>query len=285
MRTLFRLSLLTIATLACLFSCKTVSQEEVSKPLAKVDDRILTLSDLEKAIPHNLSKNDSVAFTQNYINRWVKSQLLLRKAELNLTPEEKDLEQILNDYRASLLIHKYQQKLMLQKYTPLITTQEIEAYYNEMSVNFKLNEHIIQGIFIKVPLNAPKLNKLKQWYRSENPEDYIRLEEYCYQNAQKFDNFLDRWVALHEISELLPKPMPNHPQFLDYNKFYETKDSTSHYLVSIRAYHKMEEVAPVNYVEDKIKAILLNKKRLEFIQNLGDELYDEGLKQKVIKFY
>ena len=279
-----RLSILAL-TVTCLFSCKDVSNEDVSQPLARVDNRFLTVDELEKAIPNNLGKNDSVAFTQNYINRWVKSQLLLRKAELNLTPEEKDVEQILNDYRASLLIHKYQQKLLLQKYTPLITQQEIEAYYNKMSDNFKLNSPIIQGMFIKVPLNTPNFDKLRKWYRSENPEDYISLEEYCFQYAQKFDVFLDRWVNMSEISDLLPKPFPKHPMFLDYNKFYETKDSTSHYLVSISAFRKAEESAPVSYVEDKIKAILLNKKRIEFIQNLEEELYNEGLKQKVIKFY
>ena len=284
MKILYRLSIL-ILVLCILSTCSEVTQGEAAKPLAKVDDRVLTLTELEKAIPENLSKNDSIAFTQNYINRWVKSALLLRKAELNLTPEEKDVEQILNDYRASLLIHKYQQKLLLQKYTPLITISEIQSYYDKMSENFKLDQNVIKGVFIKVPLNAPNLYDLRSWYRSEDPDDINALEEYCYQNAQKFENFLDRWVPLNEISELLPKPLPNHSHFLDYNKFYETTDSISRYFVSIRAFHKTDETAPVSYVEDKIKAILLNKKRIEFIQNLEEELYNEGLKQKIIKFY
>ncbi|MGQ1783769.1 hypothetical protein [Saccharicrinis sp. GN24d3] len=276
---------LLVAAILCFSACKNVAPDEDDVPLAKVDNRILTLSELEKAVPGNLSKNDSIAFTQNYINRWVKSALLLRKAELNLTPEEKDVDQILSDYRASLLIHRYQQKLLLQKYVPLISSQEIEAYYNKMSENFKLDRDIIQGVFVQVPLNAPNLSDVKKWYRSDDSDDYVKLEEYCFQNAQKFDNFVDRWVTVEEINELLPLPFPKHPMFLDYNKFYETSDSTSHYLVSIRAFHKEDDIAPVSFVEEKIKAILLNKKRIEFIKNLEEELYDEGLKQKVIKFY
>ncbi len=284
MNSKIRLSILSLL-LVLSFSCRNVNTTDESVLLAEVDNRVLTLTELKKAIPKNLSKNDSVAFTQNYINRWVKSALLLRKAELNLTPEEKDVEQILSNYRASLLIHKYQQKLLLQKYTPLITNNEIEEYYNEMNENFTLDKEIVQGIFIKVPLNTPNLNDLKKWYRSEESEDYTNLEKYCFQNAQKFDNFLDRWVTVEEINKLLPKPFPKNPKFLDYNKFYETKDSVSHYLVSIHSYHKINDIAPVDYVEDKIKAILLNKKRIKFIQNLEEELYDEGLKQKAIKFY
>ncbi|MCW3805552.1 hypothetical protein [Plebeiibacterium marinum] len=268
-----------------LTSCNTISNHETSAPVAEVDGQILTIDELQKAIPKNLSKNDSLAFTQNYISRWVKETLLLRKAELNLSPEEKDVNQILKDYRASLLINKYQQKLLLAKHSPLITHNEIEDYYNQMSENFILNEDVIQGIFIKIPLNAPKLSELKKWYKSDKPEDLVALEEYCYQNAQNFDNFLDKWVSVKTISDLMPSPIPNNPNFLKYNKFYETSDSLSHYMVSFRDYHKTDEVAPIQYVSDKIKAILLNKKRIEFIQNLEEELYQEGLKQKVIKFY
>jgi hypothetical protein len=258
---------------------------ETAVPVAEVDGKVLTLEELQSAIPNNLSKNDSLAFTQNYIARWVKSSLLLRKAELNLTPEEKDMQQLLESYRASLLIHKYQQKLLLEKYSPLITNNEIEEYYENMKENFILNNNIIQGVFIQVPLNTPNLSQLKKWYRSDNPEDYVKLEEYCFQNAQKFENFMDKWVTVKEISKLMPKPIPDHPNFLKYNTYYESSDTISHYLVSFKDYHKISEVAPLQYVEDKIKAILLNKKRIEFIQNLEEDLYKEGLKQKIIKFY
>lgn len=279
-----RLSILTCILLV-LFSCKNSSQDSASAPIAKVDNRILTRMELERATPKNLGGNDSVAYVQNYINRWVKSALLLRKAELNLSPQEKDVEKILSDYRASLLIHKYKQKLLLQKHTSLVSNSEIEAYYNQMIENFKLDKDIIQGMFIKVSLNAPNLSGLKKWYRSDNPDDYVKIEEYSFVNAQKFDNFLDRWVSVDEINRLMPEPLPKYSKFLDYNKSFETSDSASHYLVSIRDFRKANDVAPLSYVEDKIKVILHNKKRIEFIQNLEEELYNEGLKQKVINFY
>lgn len=267
------------------FACQQISTTETSVPVVEVGEKVLTLHELQKAIPKNLNKNDSLAFTQNFITRWVKSTLLLRKAELNLSPEEKNVQQLLENYRTSLLIHKYQQKLLLEKYSPLITQIEIEDYYNKMSENFKLDQDIIQGVFIKVRLNSPNLDQLKKWYRSDASEDYIHIEEYCYQNAQKFENFMDKWVNVQDISKLLPKGLPSYPNFLKYNDHYETTDSISQYLVSIKGFHKADQTAPLSYVESKIKAILLNKKRIQFIQNLEEEIYQEGLKQKVIKFY
>jgi len=266
-------------------SCKHFKTQQTSEPIAQVGEKVLTLNELTKATPSNMNSNDSLAFTQNFINRWVKAELLLHKAELNLTPEEKDVEKILENYRASLLIHKYQQKLLLQKYSPLITYKEIEEYYNKMQENFVLESDIIQGVFIQVPTNAPKLDQLKKWYQSTEPEDSVSLEDYCYQYAKKFDNFLDKWVTVDQINRLLPQPIPNSNSFLKYNNRYEVSDSLTHFFVSFRNYKKANEIAPLGYVEDKIKAILLNKKRIDFIKNLEEELYQEGLKQKVIKFY
>ncbi len=268
-----------------ILSCNRINNTNGKDIVVQIDDMVLTKSELKASTPQNLSHEDSIDYTQNFITRWVKSKLLLRKAELNLTPEEKDVTQILENYRASLLIHKYKQKLLLQKYSPLITQSEIEEYYNDMKDNFKLDNSIIKGIYIKLPLNAPKLNQLKKWYKSDNPEDSIALEEYCYQNAAKYENFLDKWVTVENISKLLPVPIPSNNNFLKYQNHYEVDDSTSHYFVSIRDYHLPLEIAPLQFVEDKIKAILLNKKRIEFIKDLEEELYQEGIKEKVIKFY
>ncbi len=277
--------LLLTMVLFILFSCNRINNTDKEDILVQIDDMVLTKSELKTATPQNLSHEDSIDYTQNYITRWVKSKLLLRKAELNLTPEEKDVSQILENYRASLLIHKYKQKLLLQKYSPLIAHSEIEGYYNDMKENFKLDKGIIQGVFIKVPLNAPKLAKLKEWYKSDNPEDSIALEDYCYQNASKYENFLDKWVTVDNISKLLPIAFPDDDNFLKYQNNFEVDDSTSHYFVSIRDYHLPQEVSPLQFVEDRIKAILLNKKRIEFIKDLEEELYQEGIKEKVIKFY
>lgn len=268
-----------------MFSCKQISDSEESVPVVEVDGRVLNVKELNLAIPSNLSHTDSASFAQNYINRWVKKTLLLRKAELNLTENEKDVNQLLEDYRASLLVHKYQQKLLQQKYAPQITHEEIEAYYTDMSENFMLQQNILKGIYIKLPVGAPNLKDVKVLYKSSKPEDEKKLEEYCYQNANKFQDFSDKWTEGTQLSSFMPNALPSDRRFYTKNSMYETSDSLFVYYIFIKEYKLKNEVAPVEYVEGRIEAILLNKKRIEFIQNLEEELFEEGLKQKAIKYY
>ncbi len=268
-----------------LASCSLGKNDDNSKPVAEVDGVVITTNMLKKIVPDNLDDQDSVAFIQNYVSKWVRNQLLLRKAELNLTEKEKDVSQLLEDYRTSLLIHKYRQKLLKQKYAPVVTQEEINNYYTDKKENFILDKNIILGYYIKLPINTPNYKKIEKLFNSKKEEDFKELENYCYQNAQTYNNFLDKWNSQSDISSLLPKPMPTNQAFFRYNNHYKDKDSLSHYFVFIEEYALKGQIAPQKYVEDRIKAILLNKKRIEYIRNIDNELYSEGLEKKTIKFY
>ena len=265
--------------------CNNNPEDELNRPLVTVDTHILTVGELKKALPDQLTTADSVALAEDYISRWVKSKLMLRQAEINLTPEEKDVEQQLEDYRTSLLVHLYQQKILEQKHSPLVTSSEIETYYNEMRDNFNLQENIIKGIFIKVPKGAPHQDDLRRWYKAREGEDLVNLEAYCFQNAKKYEVFVENWIPFRRINASLPEPITNEERFLKYTQYYETQDSVYNYYLAIHDNILSGNTAPLNYVEERIKAILLNKKRGEFIQRLEQDLYEEALRDKIVNFH
>ncbi len=266
-------------------SCGIGTENPMDSPVVSVGEEHLTVGELKKFIPANVDQEDSSAMADGYVNRWVTNKLFLRRAELNLTPEEQDVTHLLEEYRTSLLVHLYQQKMLEQKYSPLITSVEIESYYNQMIDNFKLKENILKGVFIKVSESAPNLAKLKEWCRRFKPENVVDLETYSFQNARLYDEFLDNWVPFQRINANLPSPIKNEARFLQYNRFYETAADGFQYYLVVTEFCTIGDVAPMSYVEERIKAILLNKKRGEFIKNLEKELYDEALQEKIINFY
>lgn len=265
--------------------CSPTEEDPLLNPIVTVDGVSLTLGELRRAIPDNLAPQDSMAMADDYVGRWVRSKLMLRQAEINLTAEEKDVEKLLEDYRTSLLVHLYQQKILEQKHSPLVTSREIEEYYTLMKDNFNLQESIIQGVFIKVPKGAPNQDQLKRWYRSTESEDLINLEAYSFQYARNYEQFIETWVPFSRINSSLPEPIMNEERFLRWSKYYETSDELYNYYLAIHDFELPGSTSPVNYVEERVKAILLNKKRIEFIQQLGQDLYEEGLREKVVNFH
>ena len=268
-----------------LFTCKHAEDESGATPIVRVGDEVLTSNDLKQVLPRDVDEEDSAALADDYINRWVRNKLFLRQAESNLTDEEKDVSQLLDEYRTSLLVNIYQQKMLEQKYSPLLSEDEIETYYNDMQDNFTLQENIIKGFLLKVPLGAPNQSDVRRWCRSANSESLVELENYSLQNARMFDSFLDDWEPFQRINAILPDPIKNEERFLRYKRYYETTDDNFRYFLLVTDYMTMGKTAPLSYVEDRIRAILLNKKRGEYIKSLEKELYDEALQKKIINFY
>ena len=80
--------------------------------------------------------DDSIAIVRDFVEKWVRNQLILSKAELNLTDEEKDVEQQIDNYRTSLLIYAYEQSYLRQNLDTVVTDKEVEKYYEGKPIEF-----------------------------------------------------------------------------------------------------------------------------------------------------
>ena len=94
--------------------CDVFKKTDNRQAVAKVKEHKLYLEELEAALPEGLSSEDSANFAGGFISSWATQMLLLDKAELNLSEEEKDVKAQLDEYRSSLIIYKYQSKLLRQ---------------------------------------------------------------------------------------------------------------------------------------------------------------------------
>jgi hypothetical protein len=266
-----------IFAIILLVSCNKSSIDDNDKPLAKVYDKYLYESELKKLFTSTYLKDDSVTIARNYINDWIKKQLMLKKAELNLVEESKDIEKQIEDYRSSLLIFKYKQELINQKMDTIVTEHEVEQYYNEYSGNFVLNHNIVKALYLKISKEAPEIDKVKRWYKSDNPEDISRLEDYCYQYATKYDDFEKKWIPFNNLLIEVPANISDQERYLKYNKYIEPEDDLFYYFVRIYEYSLKSTIQPLEYAESKIKSIILNKRKFTFLDELENSVYNDAL--------
>jgi hypothetical protein len=275
-----------ILTLFLLAGCKNNRNQAKRIAVAEVGNIVLYYDEMPKLIQRGVNEADSAALFQNYINKWAKRQLLLRKAEDNLSPELRDeIARQLEETRSNLVIYQYQRQMILEKLDTVLTEEELENYYASNENSFILSSNIVKALFIKLPLEAPDLNRIKLLARSNDHNDLQQLESYCYQFAEKFDDFNEEWVPMDRLSVELQQNIENEDNFLKRNTFFETTDSTSVYLVSIRDYRLRSSLAPFEYVKDDIKRIIWNTRRFEFLQSLENGIYNEALKRNSFKIY
>ena len=62
-------------------------------------------------------------------------------------------------------------------------------------------------------------------------------------------------------------------------------DSNYYYLVSIQDYKLKNELAPIEYVKDNIKNLILNRRKIDFLKQMEDNVYKEGIRKNKFKIY
>ena len=269
-----------------LAGCKNSNNNAKRIPVAEVGQVILYFDEIPQLIHPGVNDADSTALLQNYVNKWAKRRLLLQKAEENLSPELKtEIAQQLEETRTNLVIYQYQRQMIQEKMDTVLSDSELENYYAANDKSFTLTSNIVKALFIKLPLETPDINKIKSLARSNDQKDLQQLESYCYQFAEKFDDFNEDWVSMDKLTVELQQDIENQENFLKRNTFFETSDSASVYLISIRDYRLRSSLAPFEYVRNDIKRIIWNSRRIEFIQSLENGIYNEALKENSFKIY
>lgn len=255
-----------------------------SRPVARVYDKYLYESDLQNIFLTNVSKEDSILIAKAYIEKWIQTQLLLKQAENNLTDKEKNVARQLEDYRASLLIHKYEQAYVNQKLDTLVKETEVEQYYYSNKDNFVLSEPIVKALFIKLRKEAPQTPKIKEIYRSKKQEDIQLLDNLAYQAAIFYDFFSDQWIPFSVITRQLPYTIDNIKETFS-RQYIEMEDGSFIYLVSLREVKEQGETAPLAYITNEIKQLIINARKQNLIDQLERNLFIKAKDDRNFEIY
>ena len=242
-------------------------------------------TELAEIIPKGTSFEDSVSMATSYINNWVRQTLIYHKAESNLREEQKYFNQKLEDYRRSLIIFTYERELIDQILDTVVTQEQIASYYEQNKQNFELKDNIIKVRYIKVDKKAPDIKKVAEWYKSSKKEDLAALENYAYQFAQNFYLDENTWLLFDDLLKEIPIDTYNKEEFLKNNRFVEVEDSLSYYFVNIRGFRIKNSISPLNFEMENIRNIIINKRKVQLISKMKNDIYEEALQNKDIEIY
>ena len=251
--------------------------------IASVNEKDLMLEEVLEEMPIQIE--DSSFFVERYMNDWIRKQLMIYHAEINLSSAIQNYEKQIKEYRASLLIYAYQQELINQNFDTSISLKQVKDYYNQYKDEFKLSKNIFKGRFIVVDRSAPKLINLNKWYKSNKESSLEDLNDYCQQFAKEYYLEDDRWQYFSIFNQKLPEYIIEESYFLENTKGVVFEDVNLRYYVFIKDYLINGSISPLEMEQEKIKNVLLNKNKIEYLKQLEDELYQNGLALKKIKIY
>jgi len=260
---------------------KTFGQLEDREAVARVNNTYLYKDELAGIAALGASREDSAARVEAYVDSWIRKELLIQEAAKKININEAEVERKILDYRYSIIAYEYQSFYIKKNLDTVFNGTEISEYYNNNIDNFILKQNIVRATFIKVPKNAPNVNRLKDWLYSQDEVDQRSLKSYCLSFSVAYHIADSTWMIFDDLVRNSPlMEIPNKVQFLKANPYYETDDENYLYFLKVDEYRISDNVSPLEFVTDEIKNIILNKRKVELAKKLEDEVYENALEHK-----
>ncbi|WBX75486.1 hypothetical protein PG911_12555 [Tenacibaculum ovolyticum] len=282
MKKIFYLFVLLLIVSCDFISLKT-NKVTQHKPIATVYNKNLYKKDIEELLPKGITKKDSLVIVKGLINSWAKKQLLLAKAEENISSVNSDkIENLVNSYKKSLYINGYKERLIKQRLDTIVNQEEINRYYQKNKENFKLNEELIQFDYVhfgKDFLDKEEVVKSFKFSREEDLDRYLlNFKSYRLQDST--------WVPFSFLKKKIPPFQAETQQnLLKISKYIQKEDSLGVYLVAVKKMLLKNTVAPLTFVSSRIKQIILHKRKLELIREIEKTLINDAIQNKNFKEY
>ena len=272
---------------AWIVSSCTPSVSEVpatGTPVARVYDEVLYEHEVLASIPYDVTPEDSANLRNGIINSWINRKLMVRQAENNLPDDDKDVSLKLEIYRQDLLIYSYQNQLLAQKLDTVVSEEEILDYYTNRQDMFKLSDYIVKVKFAQFDSATFKGKEVEKWIMSEDEEDAQKLEEFCYLHSPNF-YLQEEWLYLDEFFKKVRIITYNKLKLLknpNVQKFFE---SGNVYYVRIVDYKSKDSLAPLELEKGNIRAIILNNRKLKFLDDLSQDIYQKAKNNQEVEIY
>jgi hypothetical protein len=248
--------------------------------LAKVYDKSLYRSQLEGIVPEGTGQQDSALVVKAYTERWIRETLLMYEAERNL-PKDLDIDQLVRDYRASLVRFKFEEQMIAEKLDTVVTEAETRRFYESNKDQFQLESTILKCLVIKLPGRAPQTELNKLW-NSRNPADEAALETYAGKWASEALLNRKKWYKLETIAALLPEGTLTSENIAS-RREGTLNDGGYRYYYRVLETVQGKTTAPFDYVREQASKVILHQRKQQLLEKWKQELYEKEVRRENVK--
>ncbi|MBR5464353.1 MAG: hypothetical protein IKU77_00945 [Alistipes sp.] len=254
--------------------------------LAKVGDKELVATELQRSIPSGLSEADSAAYAHVFVDRWVRRQLKLQEAEQLFSASAADIDRQVEEYRQSLLIRKLDQFYVDRLVDTTFTEDELALYYNTHKGDFKLDRTIVKGDVVRVPKSYRQRNRLKELMGSTQQARRQDFYDICLKEEFRHAHYTESWVDWSDFLSMLPAVRSeSNDALLQKRGVQEMSDGNYWYYFRIDEARRAGEPIPLERLRQTIRRILFNGRQQQVIRQHEEQLYQTSMEEGAIRLY
>lgn len=269
-------------------SCKladTAAELFRGEVVARAGDHKLHRSQLENYIPQGVSAQDSAQLARQYIEAWAKDLLMLDMANKQLSEEEKDVSQELEEYRRTLLKYRYEQLYIAQRLDTLVTSEQIGRFYQENLQKFVVDRPVVKARALVIPANSKSYKGLRQLMASTEQSEVMDAAKEAATAAIRFLDLADNWTD----ALALAREMGADYQKLffrahsGYNEY--TDEGGTAFIAYVLEIVPEGKTAPQEFVTQRVRDLVLSERKHKLESQLERSLLEDARANRKFVIY
>lgn len=273
-----------ISVFFLLFSCK--GGEDKGKLLASVNDEELYDTDLKSYLKDiKYSKEDSTDLANDFIDQWINDQIIAQEAKKNDQVDQDKIERKVNDFRNDLYALELEQQLVDERLDTNISDAEIQQYYESHQQDFQLNDYLVKVLYLKIPVDAPDIDKVSNKYKLYKESDVEDIEVYAKIYASNYYYDEDNWIYFDDLLKEIPLSDINEDRFIMKRSKTRFEENGYHYFLNIIDYKLKNTTSPLSFEKNNIKERIINIRIKDLREEIKNEIISNAYNEGAVKKY
>lgn len=263
--------------------------------VAEAYGEVLTWDSLAQRVPDALGLEDSAAFAERLIDRWMREHVMLAQADAQLKKERSSLDAALEAYRRSLLINTYETRYVESRLDTNVDEAEVQAYYEAHAELFTLHDHAVRVLYVHLPdpessaiaLGSPwtkrdarawekEVDQLNLWLTAADSVSIPLLERWCMEHGAVHHVDHEAWWRIAELLDEVPLSLYRVEDQIQRASPLSFSAEGRVYFVRFLEHGLKGKVAPLDVARDQIEELVLQGRRQRMLDALRDTLFQQA---------
>lgn len=258
------------------------SEKGKSKVVAKVFDKEVFASEIQDITGSAHKAEDSLKLVTRFLDQVALEKGLLQKAIGSGLVDMSDIEAKTSEFRNTLINLRFAREYVKKNLDSVVTHEQLKEYYEKHKTTFILEHDIIQAYYLALPLHTPKQEKLKEMMASDKPHDYQELKSQALRYANVFALDSKSWMKVPSIFMEKASALAAASKT---RQIISLEKDEQLYLIRVFDYKFAKQQSPLAFEEENTRHVLLNKRKIELLHHLNEEVLDQAKKDNKIEIY
>ena len=176
-------------------------------------------------------------------------------------------------------------KLVNEKLDTVVSDDEIQKYYNAHQADFQLNDYLVKVLYLKIPVDAPDIDKIGMYYKLYKETDIEEIDVYAKIYATNYYYDEQHWIYFDDLLKEVPLQDINKDRFIMKRSKTRFEEGGYYYFLNVLDYKLKNSTSPLSFERENIKERIINIRVKELRNEIKQEIISKAYDNNAIKRY